>query len=224
MMKFTLKLLLLSLLSVSLSISSTANIANTKLVDGTCKTKADEYYKVYVQTIVNHTTEFVEFSSQWTEEFFNRKNHQPFCSFIDSLKAATAQFKDKVVNKIPRDLGTTFNDTAHTKPLKLGHELALMICTQAEHVCKILDANRNSQSATFVGLALKKVEQYTSASMLKELESKFWQFTVSLKNANQELASQVCQLGKDVLAKRKAQYSMGLDKKFKGLAHRLKCR
>lgn len=176
----------------------------------------------FVQSVVEHTRDFVEFSTEWTHNFFDTRHRGSFAIFTKQLTDATAKFDQIVVQPLCSQV-TRLRNSPYHQALAIGQEIACMLHKQANHVCSILNKNLRNKNATFVGLALLETNKYTSKDMIHELERKFNKFVHALERVNPQLAAHAQVVGKNMVEARRQQHDMSMSEKQKALKHRLKC-
>ena len=177
----------------------------------------------FIHDVLKNSTDFIEFSSAWTEDFFDTKNDQAFAKFAKDMTEATAKFHEAVVKPVCDTVTHGSKNTHYHEALRIGKEIVCMLYNQAHHIATILNKNIHSRSVIKVGMALDEASKYIKTKMIKELEEKFHRFETALKKVDPGIAAHVQSMGRTVIHARRYQKEMSTPHKMRALNHRLKC-
>jgi len=210
MNKFTLKPYFLAVTAATIVMSSAH--AHAESMD----------IKKYVHTCVDNVTQFINFSLDWTEEFFSKNSKKPYLKCIEELQHATRKFEEDA-QALKIGLQSFLQNTPYTHAMTVADDIVSGLLTQAKHVASILDKNRQTKNAFSVGLALKKTEQYTSIDAINLLQKKFIKFKDALVPVDVTLAQKINDNEQRIIARLKRQHKRGYAELISGLSHRIKC-
>src|SRR5258705_2816777 len=87
----------------------------------------------FIHTLLKNTANFIEFSSAWTEDFFDTKNGQPFETFAKQMTEATAKFNAVVVKPLCENVNRGSKNSHYDEALRIGKEIVCMLYHQAHH-------------------------------------------------------------------------------------------
>jgi hypothetical protein len=177
----------------------------------------------FIHELLKNTADFIQFSSAWTEDFFDTKNAQTFATFAQQMTDATTKFNTIVIKPLNENINRLPKNSHYHEALRIGKEIVCTLYNQAHHISSILNKNLNSRSVIKVGMALDDASQYIKTKMIHELEEKFNRFENALKKVDPALAAHVRTMGRTVIEARKYQHDMTKIEKMRALGHRLKC-
>ncbi len=218
MKKYTLKYVVA--LTVLTFVSGSSVRAQQEAVS---QASAEKEHVEFIYTLIKNTADFIEFSSDWTEKFFDTKNRESFSTFAKQMADATAKFNTLAIKPLNENMDRVPKNSHYHEALRIGKEIACTLYNQAHHVCNIMNKHLNSRNVIKVGIALDETSKYIKTKMIHELEEKFNRFEKALKKVDPALATHAHNIGKNVIEARKYQHDMSTPHKMRGLHHRLKC-
>jgi|GEM_PF-2829411 len=177
----------------------------------------------FLNTVIKNTADFVDFSTNWTTEFFDTKNGQAFATFAKQLTEATAKFNSIVVEPVCDNLHRGSTNSHYQEALRIGKEIVCMLHNQASHIASILNKHLHSRSVVKVGWDLEEANKYIKTKMIHELETKFNQFASALRKVDSTVAAHAQAVGNAVIQARREQHEIHTAHKMRALHHRLKC-
>ncbi len=143
--------------------------------------------KQFMSTLIVKLENFVKFTTNWTDEFFNKANKESYNVHVDRMKKHIEEFEREILKPVKKQRVTKDN---YGKIISITKDVILHLYKQTKDVYKVLDENRG-KGALRLGLSFRSVKKYSTRTVVNDLKNKLKEVQRLLNQLDASLSKKV---------------------------------